>query len=69
MDPTLRCASPSAPRRPTRAAALHATNLLDSKFETFGTYAQNGRAGGAVEPFLTPGAPLRVFANLRWALD
>jgi outer membrane receptor protein involved in Fe transport len=51
------------------SAAVHAANLLDSRYETFGTYAVNGRSGVGVEPFLTPGTPLRVFANLRWALD
>jgi outer membrane receptor protein involved in Fe transport len=50
------------------SAAVHATNLLDARFETFGTFAENGRAGGAVEPFLTPGAPLRVLVILRWGI-
>ncbi len=35
-------------------------NLLNTNYEAFGTYANSG---GAVEPFLTPGAPLRVVAG------
>ncbi len=51
-------------------AFVRATNLLDARYEVFGTYANNGRvAGQPVEPFLTPGAPLRVFAGLRWGLE
>lgn len=48
---------------------LRATNLLDTRYEVFGTFGTNGRlAGQPTEPFLTPGAPLRVFAGLRWDL-
>ncbi len=51
------------------SAALRATNLLDAKYETFGTYATNGRSPtGGIEPFLTPGPPIRVFLTLRWGL-
>ncbi|HEY6001671.1 MAG TPA: TonB-dependent receptor [Anaeromyxobacter sp.] len=54
----------------TWGAFVRATNLLDARYEVFGTFARNGRAaGGPVEPFLTPGAPLRVFAGLRWGLE
>jgi outer membrane receptor protein involved in Fe transport len=49
---------------------VRATNLLDARYEVFGTYSINGRAPGQpVEPFLTPGAPLQVFAGLRWGTD
>jgi iron complex outermembrane recepter protein len=54
----------------TWSAFLRATNLLDTRYEVFGTFATNARAGTtAPEPFLTPGPPLRVFAGLRWELD
>jgi iron complex outermembrane recepter protein len=51
-------------------ASLRVANLLDNRYETFGTFAPNGRIPGQpIEPFLTPGAPLRVVAGLRWELD
>src|SRR5262249_31058899 len=40
---------------------VHLRNLLNTKYETFGTYANSGTA---IEPFLTPGAPLRVVAGV-----
>jgi outer membrane receptor protein involved in Fe transport len=50
-------------------ASFRAVNLFDTKYETFGTYATNGRAPGQpIEPFLTPGAPLRLVAGVRWEL-
>lgn len=52
------------------SAFLQANNLLDSRYEVFGTFAANGRAAGRpIEPFLTPGPPLRVVAGLRWGLE
>ncbi len=54
----------------TWTAFVRASNLLDSRYEVFGTFAANGRvAGEPIEPFLTPGPPLRVFAGLRWGLE
>jgi outer membrane receptor protein involved in Fe transport len=54
----------------TWSAFVRATNLLDSRYEVFGTFARNGRVvAGTVEPFLTPGPPLRIFAGLRWGLE
>jgi iron complex outermembrane recepter protein len=54
----------------TWTAFARATNLLDSRYEIFGTYGTNGRvASRPIEPFLTPAAPLRVFAGLRWGLE
>ncbi len=51
------------------SASLRVLNLLDQRYETFGTYAPDGKAPGQpVVPFLTPGAPLRVVAGLRWEL-
>jgi outer membrane receptor protein involved in Fe transport len=50
-------------------ASVRAQNLLDARFETFGTYAVDGRGSGLPVPFLTPGAPLRVIAGLRWELE
>jgi iron complex outermembrane receptor protein len=50
-------------------ASLRATNLFDHRYETFGTFAPNGRlAGRPVETFMTPGPPLRLVAGLRWEL-
>src|SRR5262249_61814182 len=40
---------------------VHLINLLNTKYETFGTFANSGTA---IEPFLTPGAPLRVVAGV-----
>jgi iron complex outermembrane recepter protein len=52
------------------SAFLRATNLLGSRYEVFGTYGTNGRvASGPIEPFLTPGPPLRIFAGLRWGFE
>ena len=40
-------------------------NLLNNQYETFGTYAVNGRApGNPVEPFVTPAAPINVVVGL-----
>lgn len=36
------------------------SNLLNSKYETFGTFAHNGPA---IEPFLSPGPPLRLLVG------
>jgi outer membrane receptor protein involved in Fe transport len=50
-------------------ASLRVQNMLDRRFETFGTFAPDGKAAGQpVVPFLTPGAPLRVVVGLRWEL-
>ncbi len=52
------------------SAFVRANNLLDSRYEVFGTFATNGRAAGQpIEPFLTPGPPLRIIAGLRWGLE
>lgn len=52
------------------ALFVRATNVLDARYEVFGTWSTNGRAPGQpIEPFLTPGAPLQVFAGLRWGSD
>ncbi len=49
---------------------VRGTNLLDARYQVFGTYANNGRAAGSpIEPFLTPGAPLQFLAGLRWGTD
>src|SRR2546422_7738464 len=51
-------------------ARLRAANVLDSRYETFGAFAPDGRAPGRpIEPFLTPGAPIRVVLGLRWDLE
>ncbi len=37
------------------------------RYETFGTFAPNGRAAGnPIERFLTPAAPINVLAGLRY---
>ena len=52
------------------SAFVRASNLLDSRYEVFGTYGTNGRiASRPIEPFLTPGAPLRVLGGLRWGFE
>lgn len=51
-------------------AFVRASNVLGSRYEVFGTYATNAKAGSTVpERFLTPGPPLRVVVGLRWELD
>ena len=51
-------------------ATLRAVNLLNARYETFGVFAPDGRAQGRpVEPFLTPGSPIRVVLGLRWDLE
>jgi len=59
-------------------AALHARfkgltaffavqNLLDSEYQTFGTFTPNSRADGApVQRFLTPAAPITFHGGLSW---
>ncbi len=52
------------------SATLRATNLLDTSYQTFGTFAHDGRlAGNPVVPFLTPGRPLGVLLGIRWAIE
>jgi outer membrane receptor protein involved in Fe transport len=42
-------------------------NLLDSEYETFGTFAPNPRVEGApVQRFLTPAPPINVKGGLAW---
>ena len=42
-------------------ASLRAANLFNTQYETFGTYAPNAKVEGSpIEPFLTPGLPLRI---------
>jgi outer membrane receptor protein involved in Fe transport len=43
--------------------ALRVSNLLDRRYETFGTYAASA-PGAAPEPFLTPAPPIDVMAQL-----
>ena len=43
-------------------------NVLDNKYETFGTFAPDGRLPGApVVRFLTPAPPINVLAGLRYS--
>jgi outer membrane receptor protein involved in Fe transport len=43
-------------------------NLLDNRYETFGTFAPNNRvAGTPVERFLTPAPPINFVAGLQYA--
>ena len=49
------------------AAWIRFTNLLDARYDTFGTFAPNPKQPGApVEPFLTPGRPFQVFAGVSY---
>jgi outer membrane receptor protein involved in Fe transport len=51
-------------------ASLRLQNLFDTRYQTFGTFATDGRAPGQpVAPFLTPGPPLRAVAGIRWELE
>ena len=48
-------------------AFIRINNVLDNRYETFGTFAPNGRlAGNPVERFLTPAAPINVLAGLQY---
>lgn len=50
-------------------ATLGASNLLDTRHETSGGYAPDGRTPGQpVVRFLTPGPPRRLTAAVRWEL-
>lgn len=43
-------------------------NVLDSRHETFGTFAVNGRAAGRpVQRFLTPAPPITALIGLQYA--
>ncbi|MFN2399634.1 MAG: TonB-dependent receptor [Gemmatimonadaceae bacterium] len=46
-------------------AQMHVSNLFNQRFQTFGIYGENPRAGeGVVERFLTPGYPRAVTFSL-----
>jgi len=48
-------------------AVIWVNNLLNAKYETFGTFAPNAkRAGNPIEPFLTPAPPINVMAGLTY---
>jgi iron complex outermembrane recepter protein len=48
-------------------ASLWINNLLNTKYETFGTFAPNAkRAGTPIEPFLTPAPPINVVAGVSY---
>jgi outer membrane receptor protein involved in Fe transport len=50
--------------------SLRFTNLLDARYNTFGTFAPNAKLPGyPVEQFLTPGAPFQVFATVSYLLE
>ena len=49
------------------SAFLAIDNLLDARYETFGTFAPNARISGApIERFLTPAPPLHVTAGISY---
>src|SRR5438128_4966928 len=49
------------------SAFVAVQNLLDTEYETFGTFAPNVRADGApVQRFLTPAPPIGVHGGLAW---
>jgi outer membrane receptor protein involved in Fe transport len=42
-------------------------NLLNNKYETFGTFAPNAKLpGDPIEPFLTPAPPINVIAGVSY---
>jgi len=46
---------------------VRVNNLLDNRYETFGTFAPNARMPGApVERFLSPASPINVLAGLQY---
>lgn len=48
-------------------AFVRINNVLDNRYETFGTFAPNGHlAGDPVERFLTPAPPINVLAGLHY---
>ena len=52
------------------SAFLRVANLLDASYQTFGTFARDGRtAAQPTVPFLTPGRPLHFVLGARWELD
>ena len=51
-------------------ATVRISNLLDHRYDAFGTFARDGRlADTPVVPFLTPGPPRRVVLAMEWNLD
>jgi len=47
---------------------VRVNNVLDARYETFGTFAANGREPGSpVQRFLTPALPLNVLAGVQYA--
>ncbi|HEX5530679.1 MAG TPA: hypothetical protein VFZ82_14015, partial [Methylomirabilota bacterium] len=49
-------------------AYLKVNNVLDNRYETFGTFAPNSHEPGApVERFLTPAPPISMLAGARYA--
>jgi iron complex outermembrane receptor protein len=52
-------------RRLTAFVAVQ--NLLDTDYETYGTFAPNARAAGApIQPFLTPAPPVNGHGGVAW---
>jgi iron complex outermembrane receptor protein len=49
------------------SAFLTINNLLNNKYETFGTFAPNAKVAGApIEPFLTPAPPINVVGGVSY---
>jgi len=54
-------------RRDRLEAFVKINNLFDAEYETFGTFAPNGKVpGDPIEPFLTPAAPINVLAGVSY---
>jgi iron complex outermembrane receptor protein len=48
-------------------AFIRVNNVLDNRYETFGTFAPNGRLpGNPIERFLTPAPPINALAGLQY---
>jgi outer membrane receptor protein involved in Fe transport len=46
------------------------SNLLDERYETFGTFAPNGREpGNPVQRFLTPAPPINFLAGVQYSFS
>jgi len=56
-----------AARRGGLEAFVRVNNVLDNRYETFGTFAPNGHlAGNPIERFLTPAPPISVLAGIQY---
>ena len=51
------------------SAWIRGVNLANAEYSSFGTYARNPKLPGSpVEPFLTPGRPIQIFAGIGYGI-